>query len=83
MEVWTLLCACSLALSEMIRVEGRAHAAIKPKDIRLNPEGIVKLLALEMVGIDSDHEAATEGKTKDLAITMMQCILLDEIHNDT
>ena len=55
MEVWTLLCACSLALSELIRVEGRAHSAIKARDIKLTPEGVVKVLAMGMVGMDSDH----------------------------
>jgi len=60
----------------MIRLEGKAHSAIKPKDIRLTQEGIVKILALEMVGMESDHDLSIEGQPKDLALTMMNCLSL-------
>ena len=51
-----MLCSCVLGVSEMIRVEGRSHAALTTKDIRLNEEGLVKILSLEMVGMDKDHD---------------------------
>ena len=43
----------------------------------------MKLLAIEMVGMDPHHETNTQGSTKDLAMTMMQCILLQPIQNNT
>jgi hypothetical protein len=41
----------------MIRFEGRSHSALKAKDLRLTNEGVVKILSLEMVGMDSDHDS--------------------------
>jgi len=40
----------------MIRIDGRSHAALSAKDIRLNEEGLVKILSLEMVGMEGDHD---------------------------
>ena len=67
----------------MIRAEGRSHAALKTKDIRLNEDGLVKLLSLEMIGLDSDHDLSKEASTKQLAITILNCLLMEEITNDS
>jgi hypothetical protein len=67
----------------MIRVEGRSHSALSTKDIRLNEEGLVKILSLEMIGMDSDHDASKEGTTKQLALTILNCLLMENITNDS
>lgn len=74
--MWSVLCATVLGVSEMIRVEGRCHAALTAKDIRLTEEGTVKILGLEMVGMDKDHDPTKEGTTKQLAITILHCLLM-------
>ena len=80
--MWSVLCSCVLGVSEMIRTEGRSHAALKAKDIRLNEEGLVKILSLEMVGMDKDHDLNKEGSTKQLATTILSCLTLEEITNN-
>ncbi len=75
-EVWSVLCSCVLGISEMIRVEGRCHAALTLKDIRLNQDGLVKVLSLEMVGLDADHDFSKEGTTRQLAVTILNCLLM-------
>ena len=67
----------------MIRVEGRSHSALSTKDIRLNEEGLVKILSLEMIGMSSDHDPNREGTTKQLAITVLNCLLMEEITNNS
>jgi hypothetical protein len=66
----------------MIRIDGRSHSALSAKDIRLNEEGLVKILSLEMVGMDGDHDVNREGTTKQLALTILNCLLMEEITND-
>ena len=39
----------------MIRLEGRCHSALSTKDIRLNQDGLIKILAIEMVGMEGDN----------------------------
>lgn len=82
-EVWSVLCSCALAVSEMIRFEGRSHSALRTKDLRLTHEGIVKILSLEMVGMEPDHDPNQEGTVKQLALTILNCILMDEITNES
>lgn len=66
----------------MIRFERRSHSALKTKDIRLTSEGVVKILSLEMIGMDSDHDANEEGTTRQLALTVLNCLLMEEITNN-
>jgi hypothetical protein len=67
----------------MIRFEGRSHAALRTKDLRLTHEGVVKILSLEMVGMDPDHDVNQEGTVKQLAQTILNCILMESITNDS
>lgn len=60
----------------MIRMEGHCHSALRAKDIRLTKEGVVKILSLEMIGMDSDQDSNSEGTTKMLAMTILHCLLL-------
>jgi hypothetical protein len=36
-----------------------------------------------MVGMDADHDLNQEGTVKQLALTILNCILMDEITNDS
>lgn len=36
-----------------------------------------------MVGMDADHDINQEGTVKQLALTILNCILMDEITNDS
>ena len=67
----------------MIRIEGRCHSALAPKDIRLNEEGLVKILSLEMIGMESGQDLNTEGTTRQLAVTILHCLLMEDIGNDS
>lgn len=71
-----MLCSSVLGISEMIRFEGRSHSALAAKDIRLTEEGLVKILSLEMVGMDKDHDPNKEGTTKQLAITVLSLLMM-------
>lgn len=81
-EIWSVLCSCALAMTEMIRMEGRSHAALRTRDIRLTKEGVVKILSMEMVGIEVGQDAAEEGSTKQLAMTVLNCLLMEDVSND-
>ena len=60
----------------MIRADKRSHSALKAKDIRLSDEGVVKLLSLEMIGMEPDHDLTKEASTKQLAVTILNCLLM-------
>ena len=36
-----------------------------------------------MIGLDSDHDLSKEASTKQLAITILNCLLMEEITNDS
>lgn len=36
-----------------------------------------------MIGLDNDHDQSKEGTTKQLAITILNCLLMEEIANDS
>jgi hypothetical protein len=36
-----------------------------------------------MVGMDSDHDSNQEGSVKELALTILNCILMEDINNDS
>ena len=60
----------------MIRADKRSHSALKAKDIRFSDEGVVKLLSLQMIGMQPDHDLAKEASTKQLAMSMLNCFLM-------
>lgn len=75
-EVWSVLCSCILGMNEMVRQEGRCHSAISPKDLRVTKEGVVKLLALEMIGLDINHDGNQDGTPKMLCMTILSTLLM-------
>ena len=78
--MWCLLCSCVIAAVHLINTEGRMHCGLTPKDIRLAPSGCIKLLSHEMIGIDPSH-TQNEGKPKTLAISLIECFLLERLTN--
>ncbi len=36
-----------------------------------------------MVGMDNDHDLNKEGTTRQLAMTILDCLLMEELNNDS